>query len=345
VKFGRTLTIAATATAIPDQTISTEQAVAEGLTDAEDSAKVGMLGLPVSPGLPGPHWAVHAGTRALIAAGWTAEDLDLVVHAWIHHQGHDFWSPAHYVAAQLGASRAVPLGLQQMCNGAAAGLEIVASRLLADPIPAKALVTTGDRFAEEGFDRWRGDYGVWYGDGGTACLLERRDRGEETGLLLRSMASRAVAEAEALHRGVDPFTPAPRWTSPVIDVRRTKKAFIETHGLDGFYARSHEALRGVVQDALADADLELDDPSVTLLAIPRVGQAVIAETYRPALEGLTKASVTSWGEHTGHLGAGDIIANLDRAVSSGSLRPGHVGLFVSAGGGFTFSCAVVEVAR
>ncbi|MBF6332241.1 hypothetical protein [Nocardia transvalensis] len=46
------------------------------------------------------------------------------------------------------------------------------------------------------------------------------------------------------------------------------------------------------------------------------------------------------GELTGHLGAGDLAANC--AELTNILEPGDIALSFSSGGGFGFSCAVVQ---
>lgn len=227
-----------------------------------------------------------------------------------------------------------------MCNGGGTALEAAASRLRADPSTGTALVTTGDRFPDEGFDRWAGDYGVFYGDGATAVLLHERDEAVDEFTLL-GLSSAAVSAAEQLHRGRDEFTPSSRWISDRIDVKRTKKAFINDVGLDGFYSGVHAALRGIVTTALGEAGIDVDDPRIRVLALPRVGIKVRRETYHPAVEGLTKARVVELGNHTGHLGAGDMAANLADIREQELLAPGEIALVISAGGGFGFTCAVV----
>jgi len=333
--------IAAVAVDIPETFVTTEQALMAGRTDQRDAERVGIAALPVSESKYGPHLAVCAARSALTAAQWSSSSIDFLAHAWINHQGHDFWSPAHFVADSLATDKAVPVGIQQMCNGGAVGIELAVTRLLADPTSRRALVTTGDRFADEGFDRWCGDYGVWYGDGGTACLLERVDSLRPTDVSLRAIASRAITSVESLHRGVDAFTPAARWLSPTTDVRRTKKGFIDTRGLDKFHSASRGAIRGVTTDALAAADISLDDPRISLITVPRVGRALMEETYASSLDGLTKGQVLFTATRSGHLGAGDLVANIEHVMRQGIGIDGQIGIFVSAGGGFTFTCAVV----
>ncbi|MFD7873288.1 ketoacyl-ACP synthase III family protein [Streptomyces sp. NPDC059766] len=340
MRLGNGLGIRAVRTCLPETVETAQDALARGRIDEDDLVNTGVTEVPVSTTLSAPDLAVRAARGALDAAGWHGADLGFTTHAWIHHQGHDFWSPAHYVAHQVGAVRGVPLGIQVMCNGGGTALEAAASRLLADRSTATALVTTGDRFPDEGFDRWAGDYGVFYGDGATALLLHERDDSVDEFTLL-GLSSAAVSAAEGLHRGRDEFTPATRWNSDRIDVRRTKKAFITDVGLDGFYSGVHDALRGIVTTALAEAGVDADDPRVRVLALPRVGVKVRRETYHPAVEGLTKADIVELGARTGHLGAGDLAANLADIRALELLAPGEIAVAVSAGGGFGFTCAIV----
>ena len=167
------LRIAAVTAWLPARRETAAEAVAAGLLDPDVAADNGYHAVSVSDELAAPELAVRAAADALSAAGWDPATVDLVVHAWTYYQGHDFWSPPHFVAHGIGALRAVPIGVQQMCNGGAAAIEVAAARLLADPTVSRAVVTTGDRFAGPGFDRWGGDNGAAYGDAGTALLLTR----------------------------------------------------------------------------------------------------------------------------------------------------------------------------
>ncbi|MDI6100399.1 ketoacyl-ACP synthase III family protein [Actinoplanes sp. NEAU-A12] len=303
--------------------------------DPRTVSRDGYRALTVSADLPPPELAVRAATGALVAARWPASTLDLVAHAWIHHQGHDFWSPAHYLAHRLGAARALPVGVRQMCNGGVAALELAATRIMADPATERALVTTADRFAAPAFDRWRADYGVAYGDGATALLLARGDGPYR----LLSVASTAAPELELMHRGDDSFGASP---GAVIDVRRTKRAFLAAGHGPRFTRTANDAVCRVVRQALAEAG----EPRVHAVALPRLGGAVLDDGYRPGLRaaGLRRAAVLRFGRGTGHLGAGDAAANLAEMAHLRLLRPGQVALVLSAGAGFTWSCLVVRCA-
>jgi 3-oxoacyl-[acyl-carrier-protein] synthase-3 len=264
----------------------------------------------------------------------------MVVHAWTYHQGHDFWSPAHYVAGQAGAVGAIAVGVQQMCNGGVAAIEIAAARMIADPAVRRCLVTTADRFAERGFAGWLRDVAVASGDGATAVLLDRAAGPFE----LVAIATRSAPEFELMHRGDDDFGAMPGWHSDAVDVRRTKEAFVQAGRTADFAAHQSEALRAVLADALADAELEPGDPRLRFVVLPRIGNGVLDRFYRPAIVdvGLGHADVLDPGRDTGHLGAGDTAASLAELTTAGRLGAGEYALLINVGGGFTWSCVVVS---
>ncbi|MFI9813810.1 ketoacyl-ACP synthase III family protein [Saccharothrix variisporea] len=310
--------------------------------DLPDGAEAGYDEVAVAEGHSGPELAVLAGEAALASSGWSGADLDLVAHAWSYHQGHDFWSPAHFVADRLGAPAALPLGVQQMCNGGAAALQTAVAHLVADPAVERALVTTGDRFCGPGFSRWTGDYGAVYGDSGTAVLLSR-GRPEDARLRLLSIVTVAAPELERMNRGDDPFTPAPRWYRPAVDARATKKAFLRTSAPGLFGATEREKIRRAVTGALADACVAPDDPRLTRAVLPRLHRGALDGVYRPLLAELTTAEPVDPGHVTGHLGAGDLGANLAAVAEGATAGRGELALVLSAGAGFSWSAAVVEV--
>lgn len=320
-------------------------AVAEGRLRAREAADLGHPEVPDAGGEAPPELAVAAATGALKQAGTDPAGLAVVCHAWMYYQGHDLWSPAHYVAAQLGARRAIPFGVQQVCNGGVAGIELTATRLAvahaAEPDRAHTgLVTTADRFTAPGFDRWAADYGVVYGDGATAVVL-RAPAMPSDALRVRSVVTVAAPELEAMHRGADPFAPAARMRRERVDMRATKRAYLADHGNEPFLAANRRAIAEIVATALAEAGLAPDDPRLTCAVLPRFGRKALDTLWRPSLAGL-RTELVDFGRTTGHLGAGDALAGVAELAAQRLLAPGEAALVFSAGAGFTWSCLAVE---
>jgi 3-oxoacyl-[acyl-carrier-protein] synthase III len=328
--------IAAVELWLPPHRETTAEALAADRLDPETADRLGYLEVAESRDRSAPEMAVLAATKALANAGWAGNELDLLAHAWTYHQGHDFWAPASYVANQIGAVDALAVGVQQMCNGGAAALEIAVTRLIADPTVNRCAVTTADRFAAPAFDRWRGDYDLAYGDAATALLLDRA-----TGpYRLLSIASIGRADFEVMHRGTAAFSDA---AGGPIDVRSAKRSFMASGAEEVFAVALREVVVRVVHQALADAGLTPEDRRVRYLTLPRLGVSTLAEFFAPAVDdlGLRHVEVLDLGRGTGHLGAGDSAANLAELHAGNRLGSGEVALLLSLGGGFTWSCIAV----
>lgn len=348
MRLPRPLGISGPSLWLPPGRQSAQEAVGMALVDQETAGELGCDRLPVADQAP-PEMAVEAGRRALEAAGVDARAVGLLLHAWIHYQGHDLWSPAHFIADQLGADAAVPVGVQQVCNGGAAAVELAAARLFVEPGLGHALVTTADAFLEPGFDRWSGDYGIAYGDGATALVLhhlpggEGGEGGRPADLVLHSLSTVAAPRLERMHRGDDPFTPAARSLGPRVDIRRTKKAYLQAEGMETFTEASGGALRAAVESCLAGVGLTgTGDVPLRYVVAPRLGRKTVDLAYAPLLTKLTGAELLRPGADTGHLGAGDTAATLAELHTRRLLGPDDYALVVSAGAGFTWSCLLVS---
>ena len=332
MRFDGAVVVAGAHSWLPATAHTTADAVADGLLSAEHAAALDLDQVPVSPDA-GPELAVWAGRRALAAADWQPAELDLVIHAWTHYQGQDFWSPAHFVADQLGAVNAEAFGIYQMCNGGTTALAVAATRLAADAAVHRAIVTTGDRFAAPGFDRWRADYGTVYGDGGTAVLLARA--GDGGGLFrLLSIGTGTAAELELTHRDPAGFAPAARTHRQQVDVRSTMKLFLADAGLDHFVAAAQRGIAEALRRSLADAGLDPADERIRFLALPRLGRRVREQTYLPAVEQVLKVDRLELGRRTGHLGAGDGPATL-ADLAEQRLAEDEIAVVLSGGAGYS----------
>lgn len=326
----------------PSQRQTVEEAVAAGDIDAPTARDLGYTELPVSEHLAPPDMATEAARAVLERSGARAEELSLLLHASVHHQGHDAWSAPHYVAERLGAHRAVPIGLLQQCNGGAIGIESAAARLQGDPDAGPALVTTADRFLMPSWHRWRSDYGMAAGDAATAVLVHRADGSLPADLELHGLATTVAAELEVMHRGDDELNATPMGHSSMIDVRRTKRAFIKTYGVERFTKTAHDRIRAAVEECLALAGLAPDDPRLRYAVIPRLGSKAMAEAYVPPLREATPAELLDLGRATGHVGAGDLNASLADLAQGDLLAPGQYALVLNGGGGFTFTAMAVR---
>jgi 3-oxoacyl-[acyl-carrier-protein] synthase-3 len=316
-------------------------AVAGGLIDEENAARYAYTALRVSDLAP-VQLAERAVLATLAGADFSARAVGRLLYAWTHHQGHEFWSPAHYVADRVGASGAEPVGIQQMCNGGLSAIGQAGRDLIADPDTGEVLVATGDCFPAPGFDRWGGDYGVCYGDGGTAVLVGRSPRGRSVRLL--SLETVAAPVLEGMHRGDAPFTPGALSGVKTLLPRVSTKEFLVRNPELDFGPLARRAVVPVRERALRTAGVAADDPRLRVAGLPRLARHVMRDAYRPAFASACGAPIAELGLDTGHLGAGDAVANLAALLDGGLADPGDLVVLLSAGAGFTWSVAIVEVA-
>ena len=328
--------IAGTAAWLPPA-VSARDAVASGAADQALVETTGQLSVAVAGAESGPEMAALAGKNALARSGLEPAEIALVLHAGVFYSGHDMWAPASFVQRATVATDCLAMEVRQASNGGMACLEFAVPYLQADPRRAAALLTTGDKFCQPRFDRWRSDPGTVYADGGTAVVLSAR-----TGFArLLSLVSVSASDLEGMARGTDPFADEPFQFRPRVDVEECKRGFLGQVGLAYMIGRLSAGQLAVVTRALDDAEVKLDD--IAGFALPHQGRRRLDAGYLRPFDIDVERTTWPWSRGVGHLGAGDPFAGLDHLVASGAVAPGDLCLLASVGAGFTWSAAVVEI--
>lgn len=328
----------------PQTRVPVAEALAQGLVRDFDET-IGNPAVPVFDGAaPAADLAVDALRGALKAADTDPSELGLLIHCGWWHQGYDIWSAAHYVAHRTGALRSLPVNLSQGCNAPMAALELAGRAMLADAAITTAAVTASDAMLLPQVDRWNLNYGCVHGDAGTAMLLSRQPA-ERNSFRIVSLASSAAPELEEMNRsGYEP-TPGPAMREGgTVDLKAAKKAYLSQYGIEGFTGRSRESLTSCVREALQDAGLTGAEERIRSVAVPRLSGKIFETVYRPLLAPFFGEEKLVWqGGETAHLGVADVGANIADGYEGGRLRPGDLCVVVNAGGGYTWSCLVLEL--
>ncbi|MFJ9694860.1 ketoacyl-ACP synthase III family protein [Kitasatospora sp. NPDC101183] len=312
-------------------------AVASGAFPARQAASTDMVAVAWSPEESAAEMAAAAARTAMARAGSTPQDIDLVLHADTYHQGQDLWPVASYVQREIGGGSCSALEIRQMSNGGLAALDLATAYLTADRNRCDALLSTADRFCEPGIDRWRTDPGTPYADGATALVLSRRGGYAR----LRSLAMLADSDLEPMHRGDEPFGPAPFTHRIPVDFEGAKRAFIGQMGMSFAITRANSGQQTVLKQALSDADMELAEADWVLL--PHFGRRRLEAIYYGPFGIAPERTTWDWSRTIGHLGAGDQFAGLDRLIVSGQAKPGDRVVLVGVGAGYNWGAAVVEI--
>ncbi|WP_141582308.1 ketoacyl-ACP synthase III family protein [Actinomadura sp. WMMA1423] len=321
------------------ETVDVDGAVEDGRYESGDRKADDYASVTVSAGEAPPEMAVVAARRALARAGLPRSGVAIVLHASAWFQGVDYWGAASYVHREVlgeDGRHAPAMDVQQMCAGALGALELAASYLAADASRGSALVTTADRFADPGFDRWRGDVrGIVYGDGAAAAVLARDG-------FARLLAVSTVADTglEGMYRGDEPFAAVP---GRRVDVRARRAAFSAhaRHLAGSLPDRIASGLAEAVGRTLDEAGLEIGD--ISRFAFPNVGLHVLRTRYAEPFGLEVERTTWDWGRRTGHVGAADQLTGLTWLVETGQVGPGDRVMLVGIGAGFAWTCAVVEI--
>ncbi|HEU5357080.1 MAG TPA: ketoacyl-ACP synthase III family protein [Actinocrinis sp.] len=314
-----------------------QDAVASGECDARLVARTDAVSVSVSDGESAAEMAAQAARSALERAGSAPQDVELILHADTYHQGQDLWPVASYIQRETLRNQCLAVEIRQMSNGGLAAIDLACAYLGRAEHRADALLSSADRFCPPGIDRWRTDPGTPYADGAAAIVLSRR--GGFARLL--SVAVTADSELEEMHRGDEPFGPAPLSTRAPVDFAAAKTTFTQRYGLSYAISRTTAGQRSVVKQALADAELELDEAEWVLL--PHFGRRRLQSIYLEQFGIPVERTTWEFSRTVGHLGAGDQFASLDYLISSGKARPGDRCLLVSVGAGYSWGAAVLQI--
>ncbi|MFI0739278.1 hypothetical protein ACH4PU_14485 [Streptomyces sp. NPDC021100] len=314
---------------LPAGRSSVEDAVIDGVLDDVRDAPPDVTEVPRTRGETPEFMAAEAVRRALAEAGRAPEDLDALAYAWVLRAGNAPYSPPFRLAKELSVGDCSTVGVVQACNGGAAAVETVVTRMLTDDRIGLAAAVSSDTFEEYGSQRWTAPTMMVGGDGAAAVVL-CRGPGR---LALRSLVSRAHTCADIMEAGQDLRHRLPGADGPQ-DERRLKEA---AHSVERFGA----CLTSVVEEALADANLDAADPGITAVLLPRLATPFTETFVRPVLPAPLREKASVPDPHTGHLGAGDALANLEFARRRAVVAPGEHLLVVNGGQGVAASCMVL----
>ncbi|GIF07069.1 ketoacyl-ACP synthase III family protein [Actinoplanes siamensis] len=282
--------------------------------------------------------AVRAARTALAQAGCPPSEVAVVLHAYLYDQGNELWSAASYVQRRTLGNDCPAIGVQQVSNGGMAAIHLAAG-YLSGWGGRHALVTTADRFAAPGFDRWRSDPGTVYADGGTAVVLST-----EGGFArLASLVLVGDSDLEGMHRRGSARGPGVHTGTRPVDLGTPKRHFVAERGNAAVLRQVVAGQQRAMTAALEQAGTELGE--IDWFVLPHFGLRRLRLNYLNHLRVDAERTNWSFSRTVGHLGAGDQAASLTHLATSGRLRPGQRVLVMAVGAGFSWSCGVVEVLR
>ena len=316
--------------ALPAASISNER-LSERVdtSDAWIRSRTGIGARRVSgPDEPLTVLAARAAAAALAHAGWSAEDLDLILLAT--SSPDDLFGTAPRVQAAIGARRAVAFDLTAACSGFLFAL-ITAGQYLATGAMGRALVIGADQLS-----RWV-DWDdrstcVLFGDAAAALAVQACPV-ENTGLLgfrMRSDGSRNACLTLAQTAARAPL---------LGDLSAQVGGFapIRMNGQE-VYKFAVREVPAILAELLEATGTTADQLDWLLLhqANQRILDAVAERFQVPAQRVLSNLA------HYGNTSAATIPLMLDEAVRDGRVRPGHLLASSGFGAGLSWGGALLR---
>lgn len=278
--------------------------------------------------------AVEAGRRALLAAGLTPRDVDVVCYFGSTWKDHPVWQAAPRVADRLGCVEAFALELDYVSCGTPVALRVARDMLAAEDDLRRVLLVGACRESYlVDFDDPGSRFTYTFGDGAAAAVLERGlERNEVLGshMITDGSFSRHVkvpaggsvepASAETVRRG--------RHLLAVEDPAGMKVR-LDRVSLP-YFLRAAEG-------ACKRAGLTLDD--IDYLCGIHTKRSMHDELVRALRLAPDRASYL---DDTGHMSGVDPLLALDRAVAAGDVNDGDHVLALAAGTGYTWAATVLR---
>jgi 3-oxoacyl-[acyl-carrier-protein] synthase-3 len=270
--------------------------------------------------------AVKAAERAMLMAGVTADQIDLIIVATITPD-MPFPNTACLVQRKIGAKRSAAFDVEAACSGFIYALEIGQQFIMSRTYDT-VLVIGAEKLSS--ITDWNDrNTCVLFGDGAGAAILQNRSNSH--GLLTAVMGADGD-KADLL------FMPGGGSRCPAtLDSVNARQHFLRMEGKETF-KNAVQAMFNAAREALRRCELDITKikcvipHQANLRIIDAVGERLGA-TPEQLFVNLTKYGNTS---------AASVAIALDEAVASGRIQRGDLILMMVFGAGLTWGAAVIE---
>lgn len=270
--------------------------------------------------------ALEAAKQALGRAGWSAENLDLII---LGTDSPDFLTPATSVVLQhkLGAKNAGTFDIGCACASFPTGLATAAGWIAANPSIRRVLVVGVYRMSRLADPQ--DPMVFFYGDGAGAALLEAQ---EQPGFLAAAtQADGSYANNWGIFAGgtVEPASVA------AVEAGRTQVRMLERYPPEV----NHEGWPKLARTLCANAGIELDAVDLWIFTqVRKPSLGVVMENL-----GLPVERAWSVMEKWGYTGSACLGMAFDDAVVEGQVPAGSLVAFVGSGVGYNQAGALFRV--
>jgi len=263
--------------------------------------------------------ALQASSRAIEAAGISANDIDLIIVATTTPD-HIFPSTACVLQDKLGIKSAIAFDIQAVCSGFIYALNT--ADLYIRGGQAKNVLVVGTEVLSRILNWEDRTTCVLFGDGAGAVILQRSDKPGILGAKLHADGSqRCMLSA----------------TGQMSNGKIVGEPFIKMDG-QGVFKFAVKSLSEVAEEVLAENKMQGSD--IDWMIPHQANIRIIEATAKKLGLGMDKVVLTV-ATH-GNTSAASIPLALDTAVRDGRIKPGQHLLMEAVGGGFTWGAALIR---
>ena len=263
--------------------------------------------------------ALQASSRAIEAAGISANEIDLIIVATTTPD-HIFPSTACVLQDKLGIKSAIAFDVQAVCSGFIYALNT--ADLYIRGGQARNVLVVGTEVLSRILNWEDRTTCVLFGDGAGAVVLQRSDKPGILG---------AKLHADGSQRGM---LSAPGQISAG---KIQGEPFIKMDG-QGVFKFAVKSLSEVAEEVLAENKMQGSD--IDWMVPHQANIRIIEATAKKLGLGMDKVVLTV-ATH-GNTSAASIPLALDTAVRDGRIKPGQHLLMEAVGGGFTWGAALIR---
>lgn len=285
---------------------------------------------------PNYYMGTEAAKKALEAANFKAEDVDLII---VSTCTPDFFYPSMscLIQKRIGAKNAACFDVNSACTGFISSLDI-AHKYLSSGKYEHILIVSSEKLSSQ-TDYTDRASSILFGDAAGAVLLTKSDKA------FYSFLGAEGDEFEALYCKVHYESNCP-W----FDEKGLSEFYgdrFDSFGKNNFLVQDGKAVYKFAVNAMADAvknvvsqsGYSIDDIDIV---IPHQANLRIIEKATELL-GIPSDKVFTNIRHMGNVSSACIPVGLDEMFKAGSVKPGMKLCFVGFGAGLTYGAAIVEV--
>ena len=289
--------------------------------------------IPEEGGVGSSDLALEATKIALERAGWTPEDIDLIIFATLSPDIF-FPGPGCLLQHKLGLNSTPALDIRQQCTGFLYGLT-TADAYIRSGLADKILLACAEVHST-GIDvSTRGrDVAVIFGDGAGVVCLEGIETDKDVGVMASALHAKGEL-AESLMVEVGSSRLNPRISEELIKEGRHWPV------MDGktIFKEAVRRLPDVSQEVLQKSGLSLDDID---LFIPHQANMRINQFFQQSMK-LPEDKVFHNIQRYGNTTAASIPIALDEALETNIIGDGSAIIFLALGAGLTWAAVLARI--